>query len=185
LRTALVSPASSRVRLRTALVSPASSRVRLRTALVSPASHSTLQIPPIPLGKGGLTQAGGIRCEALRVTATGLCYISAMPGQLDPTEARALSELKAQLTTRFAEDIAEMLLYGSKARGDAGPDSDIDVLVVVRPGLRRAVGAAAAAIVSQLVCEGAPYLSVVVTDTERWSWETPFTHHVKRDALPL
>lgn len=123
--------------------------------------------------------------DVTTVDIEGLCYISAMPGQLDPTEARALSQLKAQLTAQFAEDIAELLLYGSKARGDAGPDSDIDVLVVVRPGLRRAVGAAAAAIVSRLVCEGAPYLSVVVTDSERWSWETPFTRHVKRDALPL
>jgi len=33
----------------------------------------------------------------------------------------------------LAASIVELRLFGSEARGDAAPDSDIDVLVVVRP----------------------------------------------------
>ena len=33
----------------------------------------------------------------------------------------------------MAASIVELRLFGSEARGDAAPDSDIDVLVVVRP----------------------------------------------------
>jgi uncharacterized protein len=32
--------------------------------------------------------------------------------------------------------IAELLVFGSQARGTAGPDSDIDVLYTLRPGRR-------------------------------------------------
>jgi len=33
---------------------------------------------------------------------------------------------------RFPEKIERVIVYGSKARGDAGPDSDLDVLVVLK-----------------------------------------------------
>lgn len=108
-----------------------------------------------------------------------------MTTRLQPAEAEALKVLTEQLKAQFPEGIEAMYLYGSKARGDATPDSDVDVLIVVRPSLRRVVGEAAATLVSELVCQGAPYLSVLVTDSERWSWKTPFTQHAKRDALPL
>jgi uncharacterized protein len=32
--------------------------------------------------------------------------------------------------------IAELRIFGSQARGDAGPDSDVDVLYTLRPGRR-------------------------------------------------
>jgi predicted nucleotidyltransferase len=33
--------------------------------------------------------------------------------------------------------IAELKIFGSQARGTAGPDSDIDILYTLRPGRRR------------------------------------------------
>jgi hypothetical protein len=32
--------------------------------------------------------------------------------------------------------IAELRIFGSQARGDAGPDSDVDILYTLRPGHR-------------------------------------------------
>lgn len=42
----------------------------------------------------------------------------------------------AALGRRFGDDLVSVVLFGSRARGDARPESDIDVLVVVR-GLPR------------------------------------------------
>lgn len=44
-------------------------------------------------------------------------------------EKKAIQELKEGLTARFPE--AEIILYGSKARGDSETFSDIDVLVLL------------------------------------------------------
>lgn len=44
-------------------------------------------------------------------------------------ESTALSELKEALVRDFP--LVELRLFGSKARGDSDPESDIDVLVVL------------------------------------------------------
>ena len=41
----------------------------------------------------------------------------------------ALSEILTRLVTAFQPDL--VYLFGSRARGDAGPDSDYDLLIVV------------------------------------------------------
>jgi uncharacterized protein len=43
-----------------------------------------------------------------------------------------LSELRQQLETLYGERLEKLILFGSQARGNAAPDSDIDVLVVLR-----------------------------------------------------
>ena len=46
-------------------------------------------------------------------------------------ERRALEDLTAWLHARFGERLSELMLFGSRARGDGAEDSDLDVLVVV------------------------------------------------------
>jgi predicted nucleotidyltransferase len=50
---------------------------------------------------------------------------------LTNVERVALDEYQARLTSEFPQQIVRLVLFGSKARGDAGPESDLDVLVVV------------------------------------------------------
>lgn len=49
--------------------------------------------------------------------------------QLSPPAARWLPTIKRRIVREIDPD--RIILFGSQARGDAGPDSDIDLLVVV------------------------------------------------------
>jgi uncharacterized protein len=44
-----------------------------------------------------------------------------------------LTHLKQELTNLYGDRLYQLTLFGSQARGDAEPESDIDVLVVLKP----------------------------------------------------
>ena len=48
---------------------------------------------------------------------------------LSPSEREALDVFIRRLFSRHGRLVRSVLLFGSKARGDSGPDSDVDVLV--------------------------------------------------------
>ena len=50
---------------------------------------------------------------------------------LAPDEWRAVAGLAQELRRRYPERVLQTVLFGSKARGDSQPGSDIDILVVV------------------------------------------------------
>lgn len=56
---------------------------------------------------------------------------------LTPADAGAVAAFANRLRQSLGDHIAEIRLFGSKPRGDARPESDIDVLVVVRPEAER------------------------------------------------
>lgn len=50
---------------------------------------------------------------------------------LTPNEQAATVEYVARIRSRFPEHVLAVMLFGSKARGDADAESDIDLLVLV------------------------------------------------------
>jgi predicted nucleotidyltransferase len=62
---------------------------------------------------------------------------------LDDAQARELASIIEQLVAAFQPE--RVYAFGSRARGDAGPDSDVDLMVVVtesdEPSYRRAQAA--------------------------------------------
>lgn len=54
-----------------------------------------------------------------------------LPVATTPEIQSALAELKTGLLALYGERLVRLVLYGSVARGDARPDSDVDVLVVL------------------------------------------------------
>ena len=50
---------------------------------------------------------------------------------LDTKEKSALKQFKADLEQTLGGQLIELKLFGSKARGNDQPDSDMDVLVIV------------------------------------------------------
>lgn len=55
---------------------------------------------------------------------------------LDPALHDLLLDLKGRMRRRFGERFTGLYLFGSRARGDAEPDSDVDVAVVLRGELK-------------------------------------------------
>ncbi len=53
-----------------------------------------------------------------------------LPDHLSPNEQRALEQAVRDVTAHFSTEVRFVALFGSKARGDFGPDSDIDLLVI-------------------------------------------------------
>lgn len=54
-----------------------------------------------------------------------------LSGGIPMTRDELLSEIKARLQRAFGERLQGVVLYGSEARGEAHPDSDIDLLVLL------------------------------------------------------
>ena len=51
---------------------------------------------------------------------------------LPPSVRTTLEEARARLSEMYGDRLARVVLYGSQARGEATPESDVDVLVVLR-----------------------------------------------------
>jgi predicted nucleotidyltransferase len=57
--------------------------------------------------------------------------IEARLRHLSPAERRAVARFQARLERDLPGCVERLILYGSKARGDARPGSDMDLLLVV------------------------------------------------------
>lgn len=56
---------------------------------------------------------------------------SHLPAHLSPAEADAIAELVDAAWRLLGRDLYELLLYGSRARGEGNEDSDIDLALIV------------------------------------------------------
>lgn len=55
-----------------------------------------------------------------------------LPRHLQTDEKKAIAAVAAEFSEALGDNLVELYLFGSKARGDSKADSDIDLLVVVR-----------------------------------------------------
>jgi predicted nucleotidyltransferase len=102
----------------------------------------------------------------------------------------ALAEYVKRLRHTLSANIVDVRLFGSEARGDATPESDIDVLIVVEPERERArLEDGAIDLAFDVNLEFGVYISPrVVTpgilNDPVWR-ETPFIRNVARESIPL
>jgi antitoxin ChpS len=57
--------------------------------------------------------------------------------EIEPEIAALLADLKRRLERRFGERFVALYLFGSRARGDHDPDSDVDVAVLLDQAMPR------------------------------------------------
>jgi predicted nucleotidyltransferase len=108
----------------------------------------------------------------------------------EATWRRALHEFAAATRERFGGAVERILLYGSRARGDDVPDSDVDVIVFLAEGtdLREARTA-----LSDLACDvaaryGFRFLIQALAYTEesfRRRASYFFIKNVKKEGVPI
>ena len=55
-----------------------------------------------------------------------------IPSRMSRKVRSVLNKLRRRLKELYGDRLVKLVLFGSQARGDAEPDSDIDVLVVLR-----------------------------------------------------
>jgi UTP:GlnB (protein PII) uridylyltransferase len=86
---------------------------------------------------------------------------------MQPVEKAVLDRFRVLLAERL--QIHKMILFGSRARGDADPESDLDLFVV----LDEEADAAAKEYVSQCAWEAGFEQGIVVVPVVfgRWEWE--------------
>jgi len=108
--------------------------------------------------------------------------------RLTEPEQRAVERFATTLRERWGSEIIEIRLFGSKARGDAGPESDVDLLVVTERNdwkLKKRIGRVATGI---LLTEGI-YLSIKVLGRALYqrlvALGAPFIKNVLREGVAV
>jgi predicted nucleotidyltransferase len=106
--------------------------------------------------------------------------------RLSSSEKAWLKAYREELAAKYANCVKEVIVFGSKARGEAGPDSDFDVLLIVTNGasarkrdLRR---------VGYLLAAATDVVPSIMAYTEQ-EWDarkqscSPFRANVERDGV--
>jgi predicted nucleotidyltransferase len=102
----------------------------------------------------------------------------------------ALGEFVKRIKQALPANVVDVRLFGSEARGDATPDSDLDVLVVVQPDAERVpledrvIDLAFDVNVAYGVYISPRVVTPGILNDPVWR-ETPFLKNVARESIPL
>lgn len=106
---------------------------------------------------------------------------------LSSMQSDALREIKARVTKRF--HVVDFLLYGSAVRGEAEPESDLDLLIIISEPVARIKRHEITDIVFDVNLQFGTNFSTLVVD--RNSWESglisvlPLREEIMREGIRL
>ena len=100
---------------------------------------------------------------------------------------KILKQLKKELMQIYGDQIHSILLYGSRARGDERPDSDIDILIVLKDEFDYSeMLRLSSDFVASLSLENDVVISrAFVSEKDYKERQIPFLMNVRREAKPV
>jgi len=100
---------------------------------------------------------------------------------------KILKKLKRELMQIYGPQIHSILLYGSRARGDERPDSDIDILIVLKNDFNYSeMLRLSSDLTASLSLENDVVISRAFVSKEQFeNKQTPFLMNVRREAVPV
>jgi uncharacterized protein len=107
-----------------------------------------------------------------------------MPGMLanDPI----LKRFRAALDELYGDRAERVVLFGSRARGDAREDSDYDIAVFIkRPGRLSDELHRLASVSTDILLDTGAVISAKPFQTEAYRERTGFMHELRRDGIDL
>jgi uncharacterized protein len=106
-----------------------------------------------------------------------------------PTNLRSntiLTRFRAALGEIYGECLERVVLFGSRARGDAKPDSDYDVAVFIKDvGTFTDESARLAAVTTNILLDMGAVISATPFPAGAYRERTGFMHELREDGLDL
>lgn len=107
--------------------------------------------------------------------------------ELKDNEEKALHELKQRLLEKFPD--AEVILYGSKARGDDEEFSDIDLLILLNGKVNTQLEEEVISLAFQVELKYELVFGLLIESKEFWNTELaramPIHWNIDRDGIPV
>ncbi len=113
-----------------------------------------------------------------------MCYIlkMAIASPSDPI----LKRFRAAVAEIYGDRLERVVLFGSRARGDAGPDSDYDIAVFLRDMPDRfAEMNRIADVATDILYSGGGFIHAMPYRAGSYNERTPLMHEIRADGLDL
>ncbi len=113
-----------------------------------------------------------------------MCYMSTMAAEIphDPI----LRRFRDAVTEIYGDRLERVVLYGSRARGDAVPDSDYDVAVFLRDmSDRMAELNRLADVATDILYSGGGFIHAMAYRAGSYNERTPLMHEIRADGIDL
>jgi predicted nucleotidyltransferase len=157
--------------------------IRSRYATQRAGNQQATALPPFCDGLVRLGWNDGHSIPLKSVTC-GMLDTMATPSatRIDPV----LETFRQALAELYGPAIDRVVLFGSRARGDAKADSDYDVAVFLKDmANRRAEWNRLADLRVRFLDEGGPFFEAIPFRASDYQKRTPLMHEIRRDGLTL
>jgi uncharacterized protein len=103
-----------------------------------------------------------------------------------PPNDPVLSRFRSAVAEVYGERVERMVLFGSRARGDAKPDSDYDIAVFLKEaGTFADESARLAAVSTDILLDTGAVISATPFPAGAYRERTGFMHELRNDGLDL
>ena len=101
---------------------------------------------------------------------------------MNKSHTRSIQQFTTKAKQLLGNNLVDILIYGSVARNETHPDSDIDVIVIVkRNAFKNQMKLAQLAF--DILLETGEYISVQTMKPKDLNRDTIFLHNVRREAI--